>query len=351
MSALPPASKANLSEPVHDAIGVEGGELSKSDQSQSVDRQVEARFIAQEHRFPHIIFNFWARRAWSIDDPRRAAAVQALVWRAFSPGTAAVAGGGIVAVATLAILVWQTSLIGEQNRYFAEQNTKLQQQIDTQAAQDLGRRRTEIIANLYERSTSNLAGLSTPRANARTRSESVREFLSLERSRLGLGSRLNLQGALLQNTTLEGLDFSNTDLMMASLDNTTFAGANLDDCDLRAAIFLNANLPGASMRRVNLEGCDLQAARLGNADLRGAVLNSAKLQGVLLLGADLRDASLAFVKGWQELESVAHANIHGVKNAPDGFREWALNAGAVDEPNDSKWIEYRTHLGLTTRKP
>jgi len=34
---------------------------------------------------------------------------------------------------------------------------------------------------------------------------------------------------------------------------------------------------------------------------------------------------------------IALANIHGVKNAPHGFREWALSHGAVDEPDIQKW--------------
>ncbi len=31
------------------------------------------------------------------------------------------------------------------------------------------------------------------------------------------------------------------------------------------------------------------------------------------------------------------ANIHAVRNAPEGFAEWAIGAGAVDMESDEQW--------------
>jgi hypothetical protein len=113
------------------------------------DSKMEARFIEQEHRLIMIFLNVFNTRPLQSSDLRRQAAVRALIWRLLSPSTAVLAGGGAVAIGTLVVLIWQTNLIGEQNKYFKEQNDKLQSQIDLQARQGRVQRRTEVIASLY----------------------------------------------------------------------------------------------------------------------------------------------------------------------------------------------------------
>jgi len=140
-----------------------------------MDEEIEAKFYEQEHRFVQVILNFIKRKEWESDDPRRKATVKALIWRLLSPATAAVAGGSLIAIGSLVVLIWQTSLIAEQNRFFKEQNVKFQEQIDLQGEQDRATRRTEVISNLYE-TVQTSEGLQ-PRANARTRGESVVEFV------------------------------------------------------------------------------------------------------------------------------------------------------------------------------
>jgi hypothetical protein len=46
----------------------------------------------------------------------------------------------------------------------------------------------------------------------------------------------------------------------------------------------------------------------------------------------LRNANLEGIV-WQHIATIKSANIGGVKNAPDGFREWALKNGAIENPD------------------
>jgi hypothetical protein len=43
----------------------------------------------------------------------------------------------------------------------------------------------------------------------------------------------------------------------------------------------------------------------------------------------LRSANLSGVK-WKEIRSIKSANVAGVKSAPEGFIQWALQNGAIE---------------------
>ncbi len=88
---------------------------------------MEAALIEQEHRPTHIAYAWFNRKKWPDQDPRRTAAVKALLWRfLFSPSTLAIGGsifGGIIGIATLWMLYHQNALLLEQNRLAQEQNS------------------------------------------------------------------------------------------------------------------------------------------------------------------------------------------------------------------------------------
>ena len=73
-------------------------------------------------------------------------------------------------------------------------------------------------------------------------------------------------------------------------------------------------------------------ANLTNSDLVGSDLARTKLDDADLSSADLRNANLQAI-AWQHIAAIKSANIAGVKNAPDGFRDWALKNGAIESPN------------------
>ena len=64
-------------------------------------------------------------------------------------------------------------------------------------------------------------------------------------------------------------------------------------------------------------------------------LSGADLSGASLTDADLRNADLKGVI-WQKIQSIAKANVYGVRNAPEGFVAWALEHKAVSTPPENE---------------
>jgi hypothetical protein len=126
-----------------------------------------------------------------------------------------------------------------------------------------------------------------------------------------------LQGLNLKNASLLRSDFSSADLRNSHLEGVDFTLANLNSANLRGASLDHAKCVETDLRNSDLEGSDLSAV-----DFSGAVLDDADLRGV-----DLKDSH------WQRLKSIARANVAGVRNAPEGFAEWALRHGAVSQAN------------------
>lgn len=133
---------------------------------------------------------------------------------------------------------------------------------------------------------------------------------------------VNVSSAFLQGVHLERADLLRADLSAADLRGSVLGHADLTFADLQSA----------NLRSSNLEDADLGNANLTNSDLVGIDLARAKLDSADLSSADLRNANLKDV-GWQHIAAIKSANIAGVKNAPDGFRDWALKNGAIESPN------------------
>jgi uncharacterized protein YjbI with pentapeptide repeats len=138
--------------------------------------------------------------------------------------------------------------------------------------------------------------------------------------------KVPLVGVDASSAFLQGLKLEGADLLRAD-----FSAADLRRSDLQSANFTNANLHSANFREGNLEKASFQSADLTDTDLTGSNLAGAKLDDADISGADLRFADLRNV-AWKQLKKVTGANIAGVKNAPEGFVEWALRNGAVIQP-------------------
>jgi hypothetical protein len=138
------------------------------------------------------------------------------------------------------------------------------------------------------------------------------------------------------------LDLSNCELPHVDGSSGNFESANFQNSSLRRAQLVNSNLPtarlrGADLSGANLMGADLAFSLLGDASLRGAFLFQANLFGAELELTDLRDAWLEDLTGWNEARVEGPFNISGVRQAPDGFREWALTHNAVEMKDDADW--------------
>ena len=138
--------------------------------------------------------------------------------------------------------------------------------------------------------------------------------------------KVPLVGVDVSSAFLQGLK-----LERANLLRSDFSAADLRRSDLQFADFTNANLHAANFRESDLEHASFQSADMRDTDLWGSNLGGAKLDDADISGADLRFADLRNVQ-WKQLKKVTAVNIAGVKNAPDGFVEWALKNGAVVQP-------------------
>jgi uncharacterized protein YjbI with pentapeptide repeats len=128
---------------------------------------------------------------------------------------------------------------------------------------------------------------------------------------------------------LQELVQADVSLAGVKLDGAWLEQVVLEGAMLREASFDGANLAGARLGAATLEGASLVRVQLVGADLRGASLRGAMLREAQLSTADLRGADLQELQGWQAIASITYANIEGVRNAPPGFREWALSRGAL----------------------
>jgi hypothetical protein len=154
----------------------------------------------------------------------------------------------------------------------------------------------------------------------------------------GSGGRIEaLQELNADKVPLVGVDASAAFLQGIHLEHADLLRADLSAADLRGSA-LNfahldyANLHSANFRGSNLERAVLSNANMSDADLVGTNLDGTKLDGVDLSSADLRNADLQSI-AWQQIAAIKSANIAGVKNAPAGFREWALKNGAIENAN------------------
>jgi uncharacterized protein YjbI with pentapeptide repeats len=146
----------------------------------------------------------------------------------------------------------------------------------------------------------------------------------------------NFAGAMLYGRDFTGQGLDGANFAHANLDTARMNGAHLRTANFRAARFCKA-----SLRDANLE----------NADLRHAVLGETTVAGASFKDADLRFASLYRLKDWQAIACIAGANLHGVRDAPEGFVAWALENGAIDvAPPPPAWGVYAERLWTFLRK-
>jgi Pentapeptide repeats (8 copies) len=137
----------------------------------------------------------------------------------------------------------------------------------------------------------------------------------------GSGGRVDA----LQDLNRNEVSLAGVDLDGAWLERIDLAGA-----DLRRAALRGVNLRGANLRHANLERADLSGADLTGADLSSAVLKEAVLVDANVATAVLEGADLTGIRGWEALANVSYLSISGVRHAPKGFDEWALEHGAVN---------------------
>lgn len=151
----------------------------------------------------------------------------------------------------------------------------------------------------------------------------------------GSGGRIEaLQELNADKVPLVGVNVASAFLQGVHLERANLLRADLSAADLRGSALRRADLTFANLQSTNLRGSDLENATLASAnltdsDLVGSNLTGAKLDNADLSSADLRNTNLQGIE-WQHIAAVKSANVAGVRNAPEGFRQWALKNGAVE---------------------
>lgn len=135
--------------------------------------------------------------------------------------------------------------------------------------------------------------------------------------------RVSLIGVDVSGAFLQGVNLS-----AARLLRSDFSGVDARNSDLHAADLQDANLHSANFRQSNFQRASLLRAQIDDADFHGADLTEADLSGAILDRADLSSATLKAIK-WKGIRSIKGANLHDVREAPDGFLAWALKRGAT----------------------
>lgn len=162
-----------------------------------------------------------------------------------------------------------------------------------------------------------------------------------------LGRKIALQDLNRDGISLAGVDISNATLKILNLEN-----ADLSEAILSEAILIDANFSGANLFRADLYDADLHKVNLSDAylvlatldkayltfaDLHNANLKYADLSDADLRYADLSGAILTQIKNWERIIEINNAYIHGVKDPPKGFVEWATEHGAFSNANREEW--------------
>jgi hypothetical protein len=136
--------------------------------------------------------------------------------------------------------------------------------------------------------------------------------------------KIPLVGVDVSSAFLQGVHLWHANLLRADMSAADLRGSDLSSANLTFAVLHDANFRGARLEQVSFANASLK-----DTDMVGSDLTGADLAQVDLSGADLRSANLSSVK-WKEIRSIKSANIADVKGAPQGFIQWALANGAVD---------------------
>jgi Pentapeptide repeats (9 copies) len=142
------------------------------------------------------------------------------------------------------------------------------------------------------------------------------------------GDKVPLVGVDVSSAFLQGLKLDHANLLRSD-----FSAADLRGSNLQSADFTSADLHATNFRNSNLKNASFESADMHDADLWGSNLTGAVFNNTDLGGADLRYADLSN-SNWKQIRNIRMANIAGVKNAPEGFVDWALKNGAIQSDSD-----------------
>lgn len=138
---------------------------------------------------------------------------------------------------------------------------------------------------------------------------------------------------------------------LASSDNIgdlNFEGSILDKVTLSKStsdgiILQSANLTYCSMTGSILRGIFFNESSFDYSDLSHADLSSSEIALTSFEFADLSYCNLKNIIGYNNIKTMAGANVFGIKNPPNKFLEIATSLGAVTMSND-EWNSFKAEV-------
>ncbi len=146
----------------------------------------------------------------------------------------------------------------------------------------------------------------------------------------------------LDNTNLAHADLNDAWLLEANFRKTNLGAAYLSNADLRRVDFTEAHLGHAQLNGANLRHARLDKANLIKANLVGADLNDANLSGAYLYEADLGG-----VLHLEDVLSLDHTNLRGVKGLTKEQIEACKSKGAIIDEDTPASAPCQMHLLLS----
>ncbi len=246
---------------------------------------------------------------------------------------------GFAGLVGSALLKQQNDLILDQNRFFQRQIEQQRVQLELQQSVANQTVRSEAIRRIYGPEFKD-----TPRVKA----EAVRSLVAVERVNIEAGVNtlptdfINLHDAELDNAWLDSADLRKISFRGSKLSKANFNVADLEEtvfrfADLKGATFIRSKMPNGHLMFSDAEGAVfsnamLNGTNINQTNLKGALLNNVDVTDATFFKVNLEDADLDGLIGWESIPSIDGTNIANIRNAPEGFVEWALANGAIDQP-------------------
>lgn len=210
---------------------------------------IEARLLEQDHRIFAVAWSFLTRQQWPKGDARRSAALKAIIWNVFSPGTAVVGGTVIVGILTFLAMQSQNVLIAEQ--LFQGRQNYLEQ------------RQVELFKALYDaKDQMDDEGNRVPMNNVRIRQEAFLEYVK------------RYEASKEAQDTTEDNDHSIEGLLHGAIQialNQTGEQVISVKPHLRGAFLNDLNIHDMMLREFDLSGAFLDGTTITDGEWSGVV--------------------------------------------------------------------------------
>lgn len=216
------------------------------------------------------------------------------------------AGGGIIGLLTLSLLIYQNYLMSDHTAEMIETNKEMIYQRKMQEKE----RYNHLIEILYDHKegstvnkTSYKREVRTARYNAKLRTEAFRESVEylkridrdLDFTGGLLGEKINLTGKDLYSINCQGADLRESNLSEVIAKKSNFSDCDFFYANLTGADFTESNFQKTILGKANLSKSNLTNADLSQATLWDTNLDQANMSGVNLCGASLRNVDLSNV--------------------------------------------------------